>query len=317
MQTRCGDKPGDVVRQCLFGGLLATILLGGCSLHRIVVDAAVEALAGDADVYASEEDPDLVREAIPFGLKTLEGLLAATPAHRGLLLSAAKGFATYAYLLQDEADRLEASDTDRARLLRARVKRLYLRSRDYALQGLELVHPRFEALLRRDSASALAGTTKEDVPFLYWAGAAWGGALSAAPDDLSLVSETPLCGALMLKVIDLHEQYESGGAHEFLISYEANRPGGSVVSAREHFRRALAVADVPRASLFLALAENLSVKQQNLNEFKELLAAVLAVDPGRKRSERLITVMAQRRARWLLGRIPELFLDADPNEVVP
>lgn len=316
-----GDaKPGGVLQQrrcSLLVGLLVVALLGGCSVKRLMADSVGEALSGDFGVYASEEDPDLVREAIPFGLKTLESLLAISPDHRGMLLSAAKGFATYAYLLQDEADRLEAVDLDRSRLLRARSKKLYLRGRDYALRGLNLTHSRFEERLRRDHVSTLAETTKDDVPFLYWAGASWGGALSAGPDDLAMVSEAPLFGALVRRVVGLHEQYEAGAAHEFLVSYEASRPGGSAASAREHFYRALALTDAPRSSLFLVLAESLSVKEQNLDEFKDLLSKALAVDPDRQPNERLINMIARRRARWLSGRISELFIDADHGERIP
>jgi predicted anti-sigma-YlaC factor YlaD len=194
---------------------------------------------------------------------------------------------------------------------------LYARGRDYALRGLALTHPQFESLLRRDQASALAKTTREDVPFLYWAGVSWGGALSAGPNDLALVSEVSLFGALVRRVVDIDERYEWGAADEFLVAYEAGRPGGSADLAREHFRRALALTDTPRASLFVALAEGLSVKEQNLDEFKELLGSAMAVDPDRDPRLRLVNVMAQRRARWLLARIPELFLDTDQKEVAP
>jgi predicted anti-sigma-YlaC factor YlaD len=293
------------------------VFVSGCSVKRLAANAVGDALTGDSDVFASDEDPDLIREAIPFGLKTLESVLASSPGHRGLLLSAAKGFTTYAYLLQDEADRLEEQDRSRTRLLRARIKRLYLRGRQYAFRGLDLDHPRFESLLRGDQTAVLAKTTAEDAPFLYWAGLSWGGALSAGSDDLALVSDAPLFAALVRRVVDVYERYEGGAAHEFLISYEASRPGGSAGLAREHFRRALALTDTPRASLFVALAEGLSIKEQNLDEFKALLASALAVDPDREPKGRLVNMLAQRRARWLLARIPELFLDTDHKEVAP
>ena len=303
----------------LFAGLsiIMMVFVNGCSVKRLAADVVGSALTGDSEVFASDEDPDLIREAIPFSLKTLEMLLESSPHHRGILLSAAKGFTTYAYLLQEEADRLEEQDRSRAQLLRARTKRLYLRGREYALRGLALDYPQFEVLLRRDRASALAKTTGKDAAFLYWAGVSWGGALSAGSNDLALVSEAPLFASLVRRVVDVHEQYDAGAAHEFLISYEAGRPGGSATLAREHFRRALALTDTPRASLFVALAEGFSIKEQNLDEFKELLASALAVDPDREPKRRLVNVVAQRRARWLLARIPELFLETDHKEAAP
>lgn len=321
MQTHRGDQPCGIRWRRAYAlcvGLLGLVVfLNGCSGKRLAANVLGDLLTGDAEIFASDDDPELIREALPFGLKTLEGLLTSSPNHRGLLLSAAKGFTTYAYLLQEEADRWEAQDRSRARLLRTRVKRLYLRARGYSFRGLELAHPQFEATLRRDQDSAVAQTTKDDAPFLYWAGVSWGGALSAAPDDLALVSEAPLFAALVRRVLDVNERYEAGAAHEFLITYESSRPGGSAGLAREHFRRALTLTDTPRASLFVALAEGLSIKEQNLDEFRDLLARALAVNLDREPQTRLINATAQRRARWLLGQVPELFLDTDNKEVIP
>ena len=42
-----------------------------------------DALAGGGGVYASDEDPEFVFEALPFGLKTYESLLETSPEHRG------------------------------------------------------------------------------------------------------------------------------------------------------------------------------------------------------------------------------------------
>ncbi|MFQ5985518.1 MAG: TRAP transporter TatT component family protein [Alphaproteobacteria bacterium] len=78
--------------------------LAACSMKRTAVNIIGDALAGGSGVYTADDDPDLIREAIPFGLKTYESLLEVSPEHRGLLLSAANGFTGYAYLLQNEAD---------------------------------------------------------------------------------------------------------------------------------------------------------------------------------------------------------------------
>ena len=294
---------------------LVGVALGACStVKRAAVDAIGDALTGGAGVYASDEDPDLVREAIPFGLKTYESLLETSPGHRGLLLASARGFAAYAYLVQKRADPVEAGDLAKARAMRARAKRLYLRGRDYALRGLVAEHPGFAAGLVTDRAAALARTTGKDVPFLYWAGASWAGALSAGKDDLGLVAELPIAGALVGRVLELDEGFEDGAAHEFFISYEGGRPGGDRERARHHYRRALALSEGTRASPHLALAEAVTVREQDLDEFRGLIAAALAVDLDLEPKQRLANTVAQRRARWLEGRIPELFVDAATTE---
>ena len=165
---------------------------------------------------------------MPFGLKTYESLLEVSPEHEGLLLAAASGFTVYAYMLQDDADRLEVTDLEQARQMRSRVRNLYLRGRDYGLRGLEVEHDHFTAILETDRSSALGMTTEDDVPFLYWAGASWAGAVSAAKDDLDLVAELPTAGALVGRVLELDESYDLGTGHEFFISYEGSRPGVAV-----------------------------------------------------------------------------------------
>jgi predicted anti-sigma-YlaC factor YlaD len=297
--------------------MLSAALLPACSIRRTAVNVIGNALAGGGSAYASDDDPDLIREAIPFGLKTYESLLEEVPEHRGLLLSAASGFTAYAYLLQDEADRLEAADLLRARALQGRATKLYLRGRDYAIRGLELAHPRFRETLAQDRSVALAMTSPEDVPFLYWAGASWAGALTAAKDNLDLIAELPTAGALVGRVLELDETYEEGAAHEFFVSYEGSRPGGSAARAREHYRQALALSRGQRASVHLALAETVTVQEQNVGEFRSLLSATLAVDPDKPRHLRLINTIARRRALWLQARIPDLFVEEHQKEDTP
>ncbi len=317
-KAREGHAPRSRRPVSLLVAGLAAGLLTGCAVNRTVVNLIGDALADGRGVYASDDDPDLIREAIPFGLKTYESLLAVSPGHRGLLLAAASGFAAYAYLLQTEADRLDPTDLPRARELRSRACKLYLRGRDHALRGLEAIHPGLGVTLSRDRVSALAITTKEDVPFLYWAGTTWAGALTAAKDDLGLLAELPMAGALVARVLELDETYERGAAHEFFISYEGSRPeamGGSVRRAREHYRQALEISGGLRASAHLALAEAVTIRQQNLAEFQALIVAALAVDPDKASELRLVNTITQRRARWLESRIPELFSAADDLEV--
>jgi hypothetical protein len=117
------------------------LALAGCSLKKFAVDRLGNALAESSSVYATDDDPDLVGAALPFGLKTMEALLAQSPHNKGLLLAAASGFTQYAYaFVQTEADLIEDSDLTRAIYLRERAERLYRRALGYGIRGLESVH---------------------------------------------------------------------------------------------------------------------------------------------------------------------------------
>jgi predicted anti-sigma-YlaC factor YlaD len=294
-----------------YGILLAlagAMILGACSPKKMAVDMIADALASGGGSYASDPDPELIREALPFGLKTYEGLLESSPEHRGLLLATAKGFTAYAYMLKDEADRMD--DPTRSREQRHRAKNLFLRGRDYALRGLEVSHPGFKAALRSADGDPLANTTPVDADYLYWAGAAWAGAVSSDKQDFMLVAELGLAGRLVARVVDLDDAFDSGAAHQFLVTYEGGRPGGDREVARGHYQKALELSGGGSAGLHLALAEAIAVSEQDLPAFHRLVDAALAVDPEAFPGQRVANAISQRRARWLLTQIPDLFFDA-------
>ena len=292
---------------------LALALACGCSIKRMAINSLGDALAGGGTTFASDDDPELVKAAIPFSLKLIESLLAESPRHGGLLLAACSGFTQYSYaFVNQEAD--EKADTDLAAAdpLRARAKRLYLRARGYGLRGLEAKHPGFQQALRTDAKSAVRGTTVSEVPLLYWTAAAWGAAISISKDDPALVSDQVIVEAMIDRALELDEDFDHGAIHGFLISYEMARqgvPGDSAARARKHFDRALELSQSKLASPLVSLAEAVAVEKQDRAGFQNLLNRALAINPDAAPEWRLQNLIAQRRARWLLGRIDELFLD--------
>lgn len=293
--------------------LLLTVFLGfgltACSMKKLAADAIGPTLA-EPGVYAEETDPDLVKESLPFGLKTLEGLQRASPQNPHILLALSTGFAGYALLLKDEADRLGEARRDEARTEHRRASAHFMRARDYALTLLEQRHPDMRTALRRDPEQALDATAIEDVSALYLAGATWAAALSADKSNLGLLGELPIAAAMVRRVLELDETHQDGAAHEFFISYEGGRPGGSKEEARRHYERALALSGGNRASVHLALAEAVAVPTQDLDQFRRLVG--LARDTiDAEPSLRLQNAIARRRAAWLIEREPELFISLD------
>jgi len=296
--------------------LLLTCLLtcNACSaLGKMTVNRVGDTLGGGGTVFASDEDPDLVLEAIPFGLKTYESLLAISPQHRALLLASASGFAAYAALLQQRAQLDGTLDYAAGQRLNRRVSRLFLRSREYALRGLALDYPELPSAVRLDPTAALAPVRRADVSFLYWAGISWAGAISTAKDDPHLIAELPIAAALMSRALALDEDYDAGAIHEFFVIYEGGRPGGDLDAAQRHFQRAVELSHGKRASLYVALAENVSVREQNAAKFRALLQQALAVDPASVPQWRVANTLAIRRAVWLSEHQADLFIDTEEN----
>jgi predicted anti-sigma-YlaC factor YlaD len=83
--------------------------------------------------------------------------------------------------------------------------------------------------------------------------------------------------------------------------------GGSRARAREPFARAEALSKGTSAGAYVTLATSVSVAEQNRAEFEDLLQKALAVDPDEAPSQRLATLIAQKRARFLLDNV-DLFI---------
>lgn len=294
---------------------VATLLFPGCSIKKLAVNALADSLAGSGDVFASDDDPDLIRDATPFALKTTEALLAQAPKHRGLLLSACSGFTQYGYaFVQPEADRLDALEPARAEELRARALRLYLRAREYGLRGLEIDRPGLRETLLRDPERAVASASRAEAPLLYWTAAAWGAAISVGKDRPDLLADSSVVRALAERALALEPDFDRGAIWELMISIEGlpAAMGGSPARARSAFEKAVSLSGGRRASAYVALAEAVSVPAQDRAEFDELIGAALAIDPDREPSMRLANLVARRRALWLKDRVAELFLEDSP-----
>lgn len=289
------------------------LALQGCSIQKFAMDRLGKALAEGSSVYATDDDPELVGAALPFGLKTIEALLVQSPHNKGLLLAAVSGFTQYAYAyVQTEADFIEDSDITKAIYLRERAERLYRRALGYGVRGLDEVQPGFAELLRSDPPRALAPFGKKDVALLYWTAVAWGAAISLDKTNSALSADLPGVEAIIVRALELDKEFNEGALYDFMIAYEGGRPaagGGSIDRAREALARAVQLSGGHRAAPLVSFAETVDISIQDRSEFKKLLDQALAIDIDSAPDQRLANVIAQRRARWLLGRMDRLFLD--------
>jgi len=298
------------------GRLLAlaavVVLFPGCSIRKTAVNRLGDALAGTGSSFASDEDPELVGDAVPFGLKTMEALLAESPRHKGLLLATCSGFTQYAYgWIQLEADYVEEDSLARATHMRERARKLYLRALGYGMRGLEVDHPGLRAALSQDPVAALAKTKKTDVPLLYWTAAAWAGAMSLKINDSEVSADQPIVDALARRALALDPSWERGSIHEFFVSWESGRSsiGGSKEKALEHYEKAVELSHGLRVSPYVTYAESIAVPEQDRAAFTTALEKALTVDATRPDDQRLVNILMQKRARWLLPRVDEYFIE--------
>ncbi|MCA1663111.1 MAG: TRAP transporter TatT component family protein [Myxococcales bacterium] len=292
--------------------LAALLLCAGC-LKQIALGSVADSLSASGNGYARDDDPELVRDSIPVIIKLMEQIHEALPKHQELAVALTRTTTSYGVaFIAEDADRVEDRDVQAGKLLRARAKRMFLRARGYGLDAMALAVPGSRAALvgadRDKRAAALARAMKGDVPALYWLAAAWGSAIANAKDDMQLVGDLPIVAALMKRALALDESWEEGAIHEFFITYDAGQGEGKA-AAKKHFERALALSHNKKLAPYVTYAEAVCVDAQDKKEFVRLLDKVLAFDVDSDLDHRLVNILAQRRARWLMSRIPDLFAD--------
>lgn len=291
--------------------LTLCLAASGCSIRNYAMSRVGDALAAGGSGFGSDDDVELIGAAAPFSLKLMESVLAENPRHRALLLATAQGFVQYAYAYVElKADEIEDTNLQAAHFQRERARRMYLRARDYGLRGLEAAHPGFTTTLKTRPLDAVSKTSEADVGLLYWTGVAWAAAISLSKDDPFMIADLPAVEALVQHALALDDTHDHGAIHVFMINYEMSRAGlraGASARARAHFARAVELTGGRHAAPYVTLAEAVSIPEQNRGEFESLLQHALELDASGNKEWRLVNLVMQRRARWLLARADRFF----------
>jgi predicted anti-sigma-YlaC factor YlaD len=298
--------------------LAVVFCLSSCSLQKMAMNKVAGMLSGSSstDVFSTDNDPEFVGDALPFAIKLYESLLASMPDHQGLRLRTGSLYIMYANaFVQTPADMTPRRELETKEYLLARAKNLYLRGRDILFVGLEKKNPLIRKQLKeRKYKEAMAPFKKEDASLLYWTAVGWVAAFGVNPFDMDLGQTLPQTAAMMERVAELEPGYGRGALDTFYVNYYGSLPeylGGDAAKAREHFEKAQAIAGASDTSALMALATTVCINEQNAAEFKKLLGQVLEFNPDKSPENRLVNILNQRKARWLLAHIDDFFIELE------
>lgn len=214
---------------------------------------------------------------------------------------------TYAFLVE-KADRMIEEDYDAGKILYSHAQSSFEKAISHGKKALQIRHPELKimkSLIMEDITF-----TEEDVPYLYWLGAAMGGAISSSRGKAKWVIQLPIVGYLLDTSLKIDPSWNNGAIHSALISYTMARTdlmGKNVEKATQHFEQAMNYSKGLDAGAKVSYAENVLISLQKKDEFGLLLKEVLDMDLEKDKNLVLGNIIARERALWLLSRTDELF----------
>ena len=296
--------------------ILCPVIMASCSINKLAINAVSNALtgSGSANVFTTDPDPQLVADSLPFAIKLYETLLAQNPDHQGLLLTTGSLFVMYANaFVQGPAEMLDPIDYYEERIEGMdRAKALYLRGNSMLFSALDKKYPGFSAAETEDGTldAILKKAKKEDVALLYWAVASGLLAYSIDIFDFELGSNINKWGSMIGRAYELDPDFNNGALDEFYIQFYAALPetlGGDKEKAKLHYHKALEKTKGLSAGPYVSYAKSVCVPAQDYDSFSENLEKALAIDPDDDPSNRLMNILSQKKARFMLDYAYEYF----------
>ena len=297
-------------------------MAASCSINKMAINAVSNALtgSGSSDVFTGDDDPLLVGDALPFAIKMYEALLSQNPNHEGLLLTTGSLFVMYANaFVQSPAEMMDSVEYYEERNAGLdRAKKLYLRGYTLLSSAIDKKYPGFSTAPVQDGSlgTLLKKFKKEDVPLLYWTVAGGLSAYSIDVFDFDLGAGIPKWDLMIARAYELDPDFNNGAIDDFYIQFYAAMPetlGGDKAKSEIHYKRALEKSGYKSAGPYVSYARAICVPAQDYDTFRENLEKALEIDTDDDPSNRLVNILSQKKARYMLDNAYEYFsfLDYD------
>ena len=282
------------MNRLLAAGLLA-LAVSGCAS---VTTSATNRMADNLNAaMRNQDDPETVRAGAPAYLLMIDSLIESDPRNQSMLLGGARLYGSYATAF--------VTDPARAQRLAARSmaygKRALCLQQDTVCAAVDEPFKSFEA--------SLASVSRDDIPALYGYTVAWAGWIEANRDDWNAIADIARIKAAMLRVVELDESWDDGGAQAYLGVLSTLLPaslGGKPEEGRQYFERAITLSGNRNLMYKVLFARHYARLVFDRPLHDRLLGEVMAADPVVK-DLTLINTLAQQQAQELLDGANDYF----------
>lgn len=228
--------------------ILVSLMVTSCGLFKKAGVSVTSGVIQDGSKGMTEEyDWGFFERSIPANLKFVEGLHYATPSNTTVLANLIKGYAGYAYIVDETKHlpyKLQDSDVD---IYKKNAIANYTKAVRFAQKFFEendidwkkLLNPSYADKVSKILSDELG---EDDMVAVFYFAQAMAGLINLQKDNIQLVSQIPNVQKMMEWVCSKDPEFEYGACSIFSAVIKAVTPviaGGNIETAGQLFKKAM------------------------------------------------------------------------------
>ena len=213
-------------------------------------------------------------------------------------------------IIMEQASRLIDEDYSLAMAKYEQANKIFSEARDSGISIISKKYPSFNNWLNKKTSIDF---TADDMNDIYWLAASIGGCISSSRGDPFELINLPNVGRLLRAGINTNPGWGNGSFYSAMISFTTTRSDLNEIMLRDsvdfYFDKAILYSNGKDAGPYLTYAESIHKPFQERKNFVDKLNYVINMENKPSNEFELTNLLAKSRAKWLLARTDEYFLE--------
>ena len=213
-------------------------------------------------------------------------------------------------IIMEQASRLIEEDYSQAMAKYKQANKIFAEARDSGILIISKKYPNFKKWLNKEASIDF---NADDMNDIYWLAASIGGCISSSRGNPFELINLPNVGRLLRTGIDINPEWENGSFYSAMMSFTTTRSDLNEVMLRDsvdyYFDKAILFSNGKDAGPYLTYAESIHKPFQERKNFVDKLNYVINMENKPNNEFELTNLLAKSRAKWLLARTDEYFLE--------
>ena len=213
-------------------------------------------------------------------------------------------------IIMEQASRLIDEDYSKAMAKYEQANKIFSEARDSGISIMSKKYPSFNKWLNKETSIDF---NADDMNDIYWLAASIGGCISSSRGDPFELINLPNVGRLLRTGIDIYPEWANGSFYSAMMSFTTTRSDLNETMLRDsvdfYFNNAIFYSNGKDAGPYLTYAESIHKPFQERKDFVDKLNYVMNMENKPSNEFELTNLLAKSRAKWLLARTDEYFLE--------